>query len=194
MKKILALLLCFTSSVAIAAPVYVPNLSENVTGTLISAGKYGLDVALSGTVNAGSVYSAGSAGITTLAVRKDSAGPLSGVADGDVTPLLVDSNGSLKVSAAITQSVNAGASFQEDSTVTTTPETFTVPADMVEALCQAPSSNTKNVRIVQGAVASSTSGIVLEPGRSEVFKAAVDISYAAESGTQALACQFTEQN
>jgi len=45
----------------------------------------------------GAQWSAGSSGIETLAVRKDAVGPLTGVADGDWTPLEVNANGELKV-------------------------------------------------------------------------------------------------
>jgi len=196
-----AAMMLLAARAALADPIQLPNLSKSATGTSLGGGKYALDVNIpSGSVSVtgaqviGGAYSGGDSGLTSLAVRKDAAGPLAGVADGDYTPLLVDSNGYLKISGSFSFAVNAGASFQEDSAVTTTPGTFTAPGDTIEILCQAPSSNTSNVRIKQGAAASSTSGIVLEPGRSETLHAAVDVSYAAESGTQALYCQFTEQN
>lgn len=50
----------------------------------------------------GAVWSAGTMGIESLAVRKDASGPLTGVADGDWSPLQVDANGQLKVAASIT--------------------------------------------------------------------------------------------
>jgi hypothetical protein len=49
----------------------------------------------------GLAWSAGSTGIETLAVRKDASGPLTGVADGDFSPLQVNALGELKVAAAI---------------------------------------------------------------------------------------------
>lgn len=50
----------------------------------------------------GSVWAASSLGISALGVRKDSTGPLTGVADGDWTPMQFDSNGYLKVAATVT--------------------------------------------------------------------------------------------
>lgn len=50
----------------------------------------------------GAAWSAGTMGIESLAVRKDASGPLTGVADGDWSPLQVDANGQLKVAASIT--------------------------------------------------------------------------------------------
>lgn len=59
----------------------------------------------------GSAWSAGSLGISSLAVRKDSAGPLTGVDDGDWSPLSVNANGELKVAASVT----IGDNYAEDS-------------------------------------------------------------------------------
>lgn len=49
----------------------------------------------------GAAWSAGSTGIMGLAVRADALGPLSGVDDGDFSPLQVDANGLLKVAATV---------------------------------------------------------------------------------------------
>lgn len=59
----------------------------------------------------GSVWSAGSFGAEMLAIRKDAAGPLTGVADGDFSPLQVDANGLLKVAADVTSNTE----YAEDS-------------------------------------------------------------------------------
>lgn len=59
----------------------------------------------------GAVWAAGSMGIEALAVRKDATGPLTGVADGDFSPLQVDANGNLKVSA----SIDFAGDYAEDS-------------------------------------------------------------------------------
>lgn len=87
----------------------------------------------------------------------------------------------------------AGGSFAEDASVTTVAESFTAPADAVGFIIQAPSSNTANVRFKVGGTASSTSGFLLEPGRSETIMIGLNISYAAESGTQALYVQWLER-
>jgi len=57
--------------------------------------------------NEGSAYIASSAGNLGLGVRKDTAGALTGVANNDVTPLLVDSSGNLRT--AIIAGTTAGA-------------------------------------------------------------------------------------
>lgn len=59
----------------------------------------------------GSVWSAGAQGISSLAVRKDAAGPLTGVADGDWSPLQINAAGELKVSATI----DTAGDYAEDS-------------------------------------------------------------------------------
>lgn len=89
--------------------------------------------------------------------------------------------------------LSAGGAFQEDATVTTVAESFTATANSVEVICQAPSSNTANVRVKIGGSASSTSGFILEPGRDVTYHSSSNISYAAESGTQAFHCQFIAQ-
>jgi hypothetical protein len=80
-----------------------------------SAGELQVDVlSLPGSLQGyadGSVWSAGSFGAELLAVRKDAAGPLTGVADGDMSPLQVNANGELKVSAA----VDFAGDYAEDS-------------------------------------------------------------------------------
>lgn len=59
----------------------------------------------------GSAWVASSIGVSSLAVRKDTAGPLTGVDNGDWTPLIVDSSGALKVTATVT----FGGEYAEDS-------------------------------------------------------------------------------
>lgn len=98
-----------------------------------------------------------------------------------------------QAAVATKDALNAGGAFQEDATVTTSAETFTATANSVEVICQAPSSNTANVRVKIGGTASSTSGFVLEPGRDVTYHSSSNISYAAESGTQAFHCQFIAQ-
>ena len=61
----------------------------------------------------GSAWSAGSIGSMPLAVRNDASGPLSGIQDGDFSPLQVGADGSLKVSGAFT--VDFSYDYAEDS-------------------------------------------------------------------------------
>lgn len=98
----------------------------------------------------------------------------------------------LRASAISVTQTALAPTFQEDSTVSTTPETFTAPAGAKSCVIQAPSSNTINLRVrIGGVAASTTSGYVFEPGRSEVFPFAGDISYCSESGSgQAINVHF----
>lgn len=113
--------------------------------------------------------------------------------------ILVDQNGHQHVdiqSSALptgaAEQANA-ASFAEDASVTSSAETFTAPSGAIGFVIQAPSSNTANVRFKCGGTASSSSGFLLEPGRSEILPVGVNISYAAESGTQALYVQWLQR-
>lgn len=83
---------------------------------------------------------------------------------------------------AVTQSALTG-SYQEDLTVTDgAVETFTAPAGAKWCKIQADDTNTGNLRVKIGAAATTTSGIQLQPGRSEDFQIAGDISYVMEAG------------
>ena len=62
-------------------------------------------------------WSEGDSGVSSLAVRNDAGGPLAGVADGEYTPLQVDSDGRLRVNAEVT--VDMGAEKDEDTPHTT---------------------------------------------------------------------------
>ena len=75
------------------------------------------------------------------------------------------------------------ASYQEDTTVSNIVETFTAPAGAKWCKIQADSSNIGNLRVKIGAAATTTSGIILEPGRSEDFMAAGNISYCSTDNT-----------
>lgn len=73
------------------------------------------------------------------------------------------------------------ATFVEDQTVSTTPETFTAPAGAFAALIETDDTNTVNLRVVMGGVSSPTSGIQFQAGRSEIYKGGSNISYCSES-------------
>lgn len=75
------------------------------------------------------------------------------------------------------------ATFVEDQTISTTPETFSAPAGAFAALIEADDTNSANIRVVMGGVSSSTSGIQFQPGRSELYQGGSNISYCAESGS-----------
>lgn len=85
--------------------LYVIDKDANTALSAIQAAIQGLDYA------DGSAWAAGSMGIEALAVRQDASGPLSGVADGDFSPLQVNANGELKVAASVT----IGDNYAEDS-------------------------------------------------------------------------------
>lgn len=81
--------------------------------------------------------------------------------------------------------VNTGGFYDEITDLDTTPQTFTVPANAIGFVIEALSDNANNIRYKIGAAASSTSGMRLEPGRSENFNAgpASNVSVCAEGGT-----------
>jgi len=83
-------------------------------------------------------------------------------------------------------------SFAELLTLTTV-QTFTAPANAVGALIQASDANTANIRIKQGATATATSGIQMQPGRSESLTNGTDISVCSESGTNAISVIWSIQ-
>lgn len=104
MNKLILLALLLVGS-AHADPIYFPNTKTNATGTLVN-NKSVLDVnvAMDGTTQfGGSSYAPGDGGGVTFAVRKDTQGPLSGVADGQYGPLQTDANGNLKVAASLAE-------------------------------------------------------------------------------------------
>lgn len=72
------------------------------------------------------------------------------------------------------------ASYDEILALTTV-QTFTAPAKAVSATIMAISDNTVNVRFKQGGVATATSGLRLEPGRSETLMNSSDVSVCSES-------------
>lgn len=73
--------------------------------------------------------------------------------------------------------------FQEITNLTISAHTFTAPAGAKWCKVYAPDTNSVNVRIKLGGTATITSGIQLQPGRSEDFAVAGNISVIAESST-----------
>lgn len=104
MNKILSLLLLTLVTVtAKAEEIYLPNIQENVTGTLDGTKRLlDVNVALDGTTqNGGSTYTTGDKGGVSFAVRQDASGPL--VGDGEYGPLQTDASGNLKVAATLSE-------------------------------------------------------------------------------------------
>ena len=75
----------------------------------------------------------------------------------------------------------------------TTVQTFTAPAKAVSANIMAMSSNAGNIRFKQNGVATTTSGLLLEPGRSETLLNVSNVSVCSESGTNEVAIIWNTQ-
>ncbi len=92
----------------------------------------------------------------------------------------------LKADLTETQPVSQQAltgSYQEDITVTDgSVETITAPGGAKWCKIQADEANTGNMRVKIGAAATTTSGIQFQPGRSEDYMIAGNISYTMEAG------------
>lgn len=87
----------------------------------------------------------------------------------------------------VTQTALTGT-FQEDLTVGAGAETFTAPAGAKWCKIQADDTNTVNIRVKIGATATASSGHQFQPGRSEDFQVAGNISYISESTTGQKLC------
>lgn len=87
---------------------------------------------------------------------------------------------------------NTAGELDQGVLVATTAQTVSPPAGAVGCNIQAPSTNTDNVRfIIGGQVASDVSGFLMEPGRSETFNTAADISFCATAaGTNEFIVQW----
>jgi len=93
-------------------------------------------------------------------------------------------DGSIAISGTIVTTPPAQtATFVEDLTVSTTPETFVAPVGAFAAMVYADESNTDYLRVKMGGTASTTSGIQFQPARSEMYEGGSDISYCSESGS-----------
>jgi hypothetical protein len=74
-------------------------------------------------------------------------------------------------------------SYQQDLTVSDAAvETFTAPIGSKWVLLQADELNTGNIRVKIGAAATTTSGMVLQPGRDMKLDCGGDVSYTSEVG------------
>ncbi len=97
------------------------------------------------------------------------------VHDADVKAELVTLN--TKVAAIL------APTFQEILNLTTVAQTFTAPAGAKWCKVYVDDTNAANIRVKLGGVATISSGIQFQPGRSEDFGVAGNISVIAESGT-----------
>lgn len=68
--------------------------------------------------------------------------------------------------------------------------TLTAPASATGFIIQAEDTNTANLRFSSGTAASASSGIQLQPGRSEQFDLGANVSICPESGTQKYSIQW----
>ena len=161
------------------APIMYNRKSAGVTATVsvledldTPAASKPLPVAIHSIDGAGITVNAGDLSVSTSHVNDS-------MSLGDGTTLVgVTASNALKV--AITQPQTG--SFAEDLTVTTTPETFTAPVGAFACFVGTKDTNPKNIRVVMGGVASPTSGIQFQPGRSEFYQGGSNISYCTESG------------
>ena len=112
------------------------------------------------------------------------------------TRLLVDPSGvtspvSIAASVQTKDPVNTGGSYFDASISAV--DTITAPANAVEVIIQADDTNTENLRFKIGGTATTTSGIQLQPGRSETLKVGANISIIPEAGTQKYNVQYITQ-
>jgi len=91
-------------------------------------------------------------------------------------------------SITVTPSVNTNGSVSNSTTVTTSATTFSPPANAVGFVVEAESSNTVNLRYACGTTASTTVGMLLEPGRDSGYipsKGTVTVCAVSGSGQSA---------
>lgn len=101
-----------------------------------------------------------------------------------------DSTGGLSVSS--TSPVNSNGSIVNTSLSGTTASSASAPSNAIGFILQAPSTNTHNIRWCIGGTASTTVGMLYEPGRDTGFvPGAATISICAiTSGTNAFSIQW----
>lgn len=96
------------------------------------------------------------------------------------------------VSGTVTSSVNSNAQVNNSTVVGTSPITFTPPANAVGFVVEAESSNTVNLRYAAGTTASTTVGMLLEPGRDSGYipTSAIVTVCAVSSSAQSASIQW----
>lgn len=106
----------------------------------------------------------------------------------NIVPILVDAAGNIITKAF----VNANGSIVNTALVATTASSVSAPANAVGFIFEAPSSNTDNIRWCVGGTASTTTGMLCEPGRDSGYvPVGANISVCATaSGTNAFSVQW----
>lgn len=106
-----------------------------------------------------------------------------------MTPLLVNGSGSTQPTREAT---NTNGSIVNTALTATTASTASVPGNAVGFVLEAPSTNTDNVRWCIGGTASTTVGMLTEPGRDTGYiPCSANISVCATvSGTNAFSIQW----
>jgi hypothetical protein len=110
--------------------------------------------------------------------------PVSGVlTDAELRATPVPVSGTVTANSAV-----LAATFQEITNLTTTAQTFIAPANARWCKISTDNTNTENIRVKIGGVATTTSGISMEPSRTEDFSAVGNISVISEAGTNQKIC------
>ena len=99
----------------------------------------------------------------------------------------------VSVADPVTTKPKAVTGTYAENLALTTVQTFTAPANAIGAIVQADDANAANFRAKQGAIATSSSGIQFQPGRSEEFKAGSDISICSEGASVKVYVQWFVQ-
>jgi len=112
-----------------------------------------------------------------------------------VTPLLDNTGAAVLSSSSVVQTIpgaNAAGSFSQATLTGTTAATITAPSNATGFILLAPSTNTHNIRWCIGATASTSNGMLTEPGRDTgVVPCIGAISVCAvTSGTNAYSIQW----
>lgn len=102
----------------------------------------------------------------------------------------VTSKSSSDGSSIVTISSPAKVGTYQENLALSTVATFTAPTGSTGFMIQADDTNTANVRWKVGGIATASSGMQLQPGRSEQVTLGGNVSVVAESGTQKVSIQF----
>lgn len=123
---------------------------------------------------------------TTGSTAPTSATEIGGIdtGTGDLTGIN-STNGNLNVNVESNPSpINTNGSYSQITNLTTSAQTFTKPANAIGFLLEAESGNTVNIRWRIGAAATTSAGMLMEPGRDSGFiPCAANVSVIAVSGS-----------
>lgn len=177
-----------TGNVTVVQPT-AANLNATVTGTVAAtqSGTWNINN-VSGTVSlptgasTSALQTTGNSSLSSIDSKTPALGQAVMAAS---SPVVIASNQS---AIPVTQGANPTGSYAEITNLTTSAQTFTVPANAVGFLLEASSANSNNLLWKVGATASTTSGMILEPGRdSGYMPLAANISIIAAGGTNQIA-------